>query len=167
MCIAHAEVLVRLQLFHLLFFSVVLPSVLGLTMSPFFLPFFAFFFLVFIVFPVGFASCCCFLVVWQAVLAEGMLNPDTTVMAIWPSPMIYGGPTEVQFHAKSRRCVQRRRRGGEGHVGVDSPVFVFVLVVVVMVVMLHAFLFFLGVLTVPCWWLFCVAVVVSWWWWWW
>jgi len=25
------------------------------------------------------------------------------VMAIWPSPMIYAGPTEVQFHAKSRR----------------------------------------------------------------
>lgn len=39
----------------------------------------------------------------QAVLAEGMLDPETTVMAIWPSPMIYGGPTEVQFHAKSRR----------------------------------------------------------------
>lgn len=39
----------------------------------------------------------------QAVLDEGMLDPDTTVMAIWPSPMIYAGPTEVQFHAKSRR----------------------------------------------------------------
>ncbi len=24
-------------------------------------------------------------------------------MAIWPAPMIYAGPTEVQFHAKSRR----------------------------------------------------------------
>jgi 3'-phosphoadenosine 5'-phosphosulfate synthase len=24
-------------------------------------------------------------------------------MAIWPAPMIYGGPTEVQFHAASRR----------------------------------------------------------------
>jgi len=24
-------------------------------------------------------------------------------MAIWPAPMIYGGPTEVQFHASSRR----------------------------------------------------------------
>lgn len=33
----------------------------------------------------------------------GGLNPDTTVMAIWPSPMVYAGPTEVQFHAKSRR----------------------------------------------------------------
>lgn len=37
-------------------------------------------------------------------------NPNTlaslvsqTVMAIWPSPMVYAGPTEVQFHAKSRR----------------------------------------------------------------
>jgi 3'-phosphoadenosine 5'-phosphosulfate synthase len=32
-----------------------------------------------------------------------MLDPATTVMAIWPAPMIYAGPTEVQFHAKSRR----------------------------------------------------------------
>mmetsp|Transcript_23676 Transcript_23676/g.51131 ORF Transcript_23676/g.51131 Transcript_23676/m.51131 type:complete len:1114 (-) Transcript_23676:140-3481(-) len=33
----------------------------------------------------------------------GGLDPATTVMAIWPSPMVYAGPTEVQFHAKSRR----------------------------------------------------------------
>ena len=33
----------------------------------------------------------------------GGLDPDTTVMAIWPSPMVYAGPTEVVFHAKSRR----------------------------------------------------------------
>jgi len=33
----------------------------------------------------------------------GGLDPDKTVMAIWPSPMVYAGPTEVQFHAKSRR----------------------------------------------------------------
>ena len=39
----------------------------------------------------------------EAVLAEGMLDPKTTVMAIWPAPMIYAGPTEVIFHAKSRR----------------------------------------------------------------
>ena len=32
-----------------------------------------------------------------------MLDPDTTVMDIWPAPMIYAGPTEVQFHASSRR----------------------------------------------------------------
>lgn len=28
-------------------------------------------------------------------LAAGMLDPTTTVMAIWPAPMIYAGPTEV------------------------------------------------------------------------
>ena len=39
----------------------------------------------------------------EAVLNEKMLDPETTVMAIWPAPMIYGGPTEVLFHAKSRR----------------------------------------------------------------
>eukprot|EP00605_Chrysophyceae_sp_TOSAG23-4_P002824 GSChrysophyteH1.ASY1.ANO1.3109.1 assembled CDS len=39
----------------------------------------------------------------EAVLDEKMLDPDTTVMAIWPAPMIYAGPTEVLFHAKSRR----------------------------------------------------------------
>ena len=33
----------------------------------------------------------------------GGLDPDSTVMAIWPAPMVYAGPTEVQFHAKSRR----------------------------------------------------------------
>ena len=45
----------------------------------------------------------------EAVLAAGLthpggLDPNTTVMAIWPSPMVYAGPTEVEFHAKSRRC---------------------------------------------------------------
>jgi 3'-phosphoadenosine 5'-phosphosulfate synthase len=39
----------------------------------------------------------------EAVIADGMLDKETTVMAIWPAPMIYGGPTEVLFHAKSRR----------------------------------------------------------------
>ena len=36
-------------------------------------------------------------------MAAGELHPDWTVMAIWPSPMVYSGPNEVQFHAKSRR----------------------------------------------------------------
>ena len=31
----------------------------------------------------------------EAVLREKMLDSDTTVMAIWPAPMIYAGPTEV------------------------------------------------------------------------
>jgi 3'-phosphoadenosine 5'-phosphosulfate synthase len=44
----------------------------------------------------------------EEVLAAGLthpggLDPETTVMAIWPAPMVYAGPTEVQFHAKSRR----------------------------------------------------------------
>jgi len=39
----------------------------------------------------------------QAVLDEGMLDESWTVMGIWPAPMIYAGPTEVQFHAASRR----------------------------------------------------------------
>lgn len=39
----------------------------------------------------------------EAVIQEGMLDSATTIMAIWPAPMIYAGPTEVLFHAKSRR----------------------------------------------------------------
>ncbi len=39
----------------------------------------------------------------EAVLEEKMLDPASTVMHIWPAPMIYAGPTEVLFHAKSRR----------------------------------------------------------------
>ena len=30
-----------------------------------------------------------------AVLEEGVLDPDNTVLAIFPSPMMYAGPTEV------------------------------------------------------------------------
>lgn len=40
----------------------------------------------------------------QAVLDERMLDPAWTVMGIWPAPMIYAGPTEVQFHALSRKA---------------------------------------------------------------
>jgi 3'-phosphoadenosine 5'-phosphosulfate synthase len=39
----------------------------------------------------------------QAIIDDGMLDAETTVMAIWPAPMLYAGPTEVQFHASSRR----------------------------------------------------------------
>lgn len=38
----------------------------------------------------------------QAVLEERVLDPDSTVMAIFPSPMMYAGPTEVQWHCKTR-----------------------------------------------------------------
>ncbi|XP_075255632.1 bifunctional 3'-phosphoadenosine 5'-phosphosulfate synthase-like isoform X2 [Convolutriloba macropyga] len=38
----------------------------------------------------------------KAVLSEGVLDPESTVMAIFPSPMMYAGPTEVQWHCKTR-----------------------------------------------------------------
>lgn len=38
----------------------------------------------------------------QAVLDSGILDKEHTVLAIFPSPMMYAGPTEVQWHAKSR-----------------------------------------------------------------
>lgn len=38
----------------------------------------------------------------QAVLDEGLLDKSSTVLAIFPSPMMYAGPTEVQWHAKAR-----------------------------------------------------------------
>lgn len=39
----------------------------------------------------------------KAVLNSGQfLSPDSVIMAIFPSPMMYAGPTEVQWHAKSR-----------------------------------------------------------------
>ncbi|XP_065072136.1 bifunctional 3'-phosphoadenosine 5'-phosphosulfate synthase 1-like isoform X2 [Rhopilema esculentum] len=37
-----------------------------------------------------------------AVLEEGVLDPENTVLAIFPSPMMYAGPTEVQWHCKAR-----------------------------------------------------------------
>ena len=38
----------------------------------------------------------------QAVLEEGVLDPKSTLIAIFPSPMSYAGPKEVQWHAKAR-----------------------------------------------------------------
>lgn len=38
----------------------------------------------------------------QAVLDAGILPREHTVLAIFPSPMMYAGPTEVQWHAKAR-----------------------------------------------------------------
>ncbi|KAK9070916.1 hypothetical protein SSX86_009484 [Deinandra increscens subsp. villosa] len=38
----------------------------------------------------------------QKVLEAGVLDPETTVVSIFPSPMHYAGPTEVQWHAKAR-----------------------------------------------------------------
>uniref|UniRef100_A0A1D1YVP3 sulfate adenylyltransferase n=1 Tax=Anthurium amnicola TaxID=1678845 RepID=A0A1D1YVP3_9ARAE len=38
----------------------------------------------------------------RKVLEDGVLDPETTILAIFPSPMHYAGPTEVQWHAKAR-----------------------------------------------------------------
>lgn len=38
----------------------------------------------------------------EAVLKEGILDPGNTIIGIFPSPMIYAGPKEVQWHAKTR-----------------------------------------------------------------
>ncbi|CAH9087852.1 unnamed protein product [Cuscuta europaea] len=38
----------------------------------------------------------------EKVLEDGVLDPQTTVVSIFPSPMHYAGPTEVQWHAKAR-----------------------------------------------------------------
>ncbi|KAL2082917.1 hypothetical protein ACEWY4_020690 [Coilia grayii] len=37
-----------------------------------------------------------------AVLEEGVLDPASTIIAIFPSPMMYAGPTEVQWHCRAR-----------------------------------------------------------------
>ncbi|XP_043912244.1 bifunctional 3'-phosphoadenosine 5'-phosphosulfate synthase 2 [Protopterus annectens] len=37
-----------------------------------------------------------------AVLEEGVLDPKKTIIAIFPSPMMYAGPTEVQWHCRCR-----------------------------------------------------------------
>lgn len=34
---------------------------------------------------------------------DGVFDQSTTVIGIFPSPMLYAGPTEVQWHAKARR----------------------------------------------------------------
>lgn len=38
----------------------------------------------------------------QAVLDSKVLDPESTIMAIFPSPMLYAGPREVQWHARAR-----------------------------------------------------------------
>ena len=38
----------------------------------------------------------------EAVLSEGVLDRKSTLLAIFPSPMMYAGPTEVQWHCKAR-----------------------------------------------------------------
>jgi 3'-phosphoadenosine 5'-phosphosulfate synthase len=40
---------------------------------------------------------------YQTSIDEGVLNRENTILAIFPSPMLYAGPTEVQWHCKTRQ----------------------------------------------------------------
>jgi len=65
----------------------------------------------------------------ECVLAERVLKPENTVVAIFPSPMIYAGPTEVQWHAKARAnagaqfYIVGRDPAGMGHPSEDRDMF--------------------------------------------
>jgi 3'-phosphoadenosine 5'-phosphosulfate synthase len=39
----------------------------------------------------------------KAILDEKVLDPDSTVLAIFPSPMMYAGPTEVRAITRSEQ----------------------------------------------------------------
>lgn len=40
----------------------------------------------------------------HAVMEEGVLDPENTVIAIFPSPMMYAGPTEVGILNTLNQC---------------------------------------------------------------
>ena len=56
-----------------------------------------------------------------ALLKDNTLNPDHTIIGVWPSPMYYAGPTEVCWHASSRvmgnitHFITGRDPAGVGH----------------------------------------------------
>jgi len=57
----------------------------------------------------------------QALIDDGTLDKEHIVLAVWPSPMFYGGPTEVLWHASSRvgcgitHFITGRDPAGVGH----------------------------------------------------
>lgn len=58
-----------------------------------------------------------------ALLEDGTLNPEHTILAIWPSPMYYAGPTEVMWHCSSRAaCNITHYITGRDPAGVKHPV---------------------------------------------
>ena len=60
----------------------------------------------------------------QALLDDGTLNPDHTILAIWPSPMYYAGPTEVLWHCSSRvHCGITHFITGRDPAGMKHPEF--------------------------------------------
>jgi len=57
-----------------------------------------------------------------ALLSDGTLPPEHTILAVWPSPMYYGGPTEVLWHASSRvHCGITHFITGRDPAGVKHP----------------------------------------------
>ena len=58
----------------------------------------------------------------QALLDDGTLDPEHVILAVWPSPMYYGGPTEVLWHASSRiNCGISHFITGRDPAGVKHP----------------------------------------------
>ncbi|XP_054168290.1 bifunctional 3'-phosphoadenosine 5'-phosphosulfate synthase 2-like isoform X2 [Oppia nitens] len=58
----------------------------------------------------------------RAVLDDGVLDPKTTLLAIFPSPMSYAGPREVQWHAKARQvCGAKYYIVGRDPAGLPHP----------------------------------------------
>ena len=57
-----------------------------------------------------------------ALLSDNTLDPEHTILAVWPSPMYYGGPTEVLWHASSRvHCGITHFITGRDPAGVKHP----------------------------------------------
>ena len=56
----------------------------------------------------------------KAVLEEGLLDRDSTVIAIFPSPMMYAGPTEVKLGSKYFKGFYRFYSGSVACQGSDG-----------------------------------------------
>lgn len=58
----------------------------------------------------------------QALIDDGTLPGEHIILAVWPSPMYYGGPTEVLWHASSRvGCGLTHFITGRDPAGVKHP----------------------------------------------
>lgn len=58
----------------------------------------------------------------QALIDDGTLPAEHIILAVWPSPMYYGGPTEVLWHASSRvGCGLSHFITGRDPAGVKHP----------------------------------------------
>ena len=58
----------------------------------------------------------------NALVSDGTLSAEHTILAVWPSPMYYGGPTEVMWPASSRvHCGITHFITGRDPAGVKHP----------------------------------------------